>query len=508
MRIITNTNIIVDDFDYCKNFPKNTFIHFLTHFHQDHWFGLNQGWDYGPIYCSEITKTLILNKFPLVEEYIITLPLKQFHTLFLNDKPDLIVDVIFFDANHIPGSVMILFQGFMGTILHTGDFRFCERMIYDNEILYPKDNLMKKNFENSSIHIDELIFDNTYCNPCFVFPKSDVVFEMIKEIINKHKNKHIIIAMGALGKEDICAKLAEYFQTLIIISEEKMKQIKSLNFRTDLFTINKEEGWIEIISKKQRIKRLELEKNNNNLNNIICITTDFLMLEHKDPDGINFIVPYSLHSNYLEMETFIKSIKPSILKKLVVPFERFPQERNKNFDFLKSFMNYVNGLNKNGESSYSHLKKLHTDFFSLSSKYKCWMSQENQKYLRKKLGIPDKPDLSLRKRKIKSSEEINQMIELEKMFGKKEKHQSLEDIANNLMSTHNNLSIKSFMVSKRKEKPCVNQKFSLKTKKIEEKEKKLEFHSNKEEDYDQKILSLINDFVNSRSEQDNNKKSV
>ncbi len=40
MRVITNTNIIVDNFDYCKSYPKNTFIHFLTHFHQDHWFGL------------------------------------------------------------------------------------------------------------------------------------------------------------------------------------------------------------------------------------------------------------------------------------------------------------------------------------------------------------------------------------------------------------------------------------------------------------------------------------
>lgn len=227
------------------------------------------------------------------------------------------------------------------------------------------------------------------------------------------------------------------------------------------------------------------------------------MLEHKDPDGVNFIVPYSLHSNYLEMETFIKSIKPSILKKLVFPFERFPQERNKNFDFLKSFMSYVNSLNKNGESSYSYLKKIHTDFFSLSSKYKFWMNQENQKYLRKKLGIPDKPDISLRKRKIKSIEEINQMIELEKMFGKKEKHQSLEDIANNLMSTHNNLSIKSFIVSKRKEKLCAHENFPLKSKKIEEKDKKSECKK-KDEDYDRKILKLINEFANSRSEKKHN----
>jgi hypothetical protein len=44
MRIITNTNIIVDDFGYCKSFPPYTFIHFLTHFHADHWDGLTPLW--------------------------------------------------------------------------------------------------------------------------------------------------------------------------------------------------------------------------------------------------------------------------------------------------------------------------------------------------------------------------------------------------------------------------------------------------------------------------------
>ena len=40
MRVITNTNIIVDDFNYCKIYPKKTFIHFMTHFHADHYEGL------------------------------------------------------------------------------------------------------------------------------------------------------------------------------------------------------------------------------------------------------------------------------------------------------------------------------------------------------------------------------------------------------------------------------------------------------------------------------------
>jgi DNA cross-link repair 1B protein len=49
----------------------------------------------------------------------------------------------------------------------------------------------------------------------------------------------------------------------------------------------------------------------------ICITTDFLMLEHKNPDGENFIVPYSLHSNFKEMEIFVKAINPAILRVLI-----------------------------------------------------------------------------------------------------------------------------------------------------------------------------------------------
>ena len=65
-RVITNTNIIVDDFNFCKSFPKGTFIHFLTHFHSDHYEGLSPLWDYGDIYCSHMTKKFIINKFPKI----------------------------------------------------------------------------------------------------------------------------------------------------------------------------------------------------------------------------------------------------------------------------------------------------------------------------------------------------------------------------------------------------------------------------------------------------------
>jgi len=70
----------------------------------------------------------------------------------------------------IIGSVMILFEGYMGTILHTGDFRFTTNMITSLPLLYPPSK-QNPNREGCSIHIDELIMDDTYCDPAFQFPK-------------------------------------------------------------------------------------------------------------------------------------------------------------------------------------------------------------------------------------------------------------------------------------------------------------------------------------------------
>lgn len=67
MRLITHTNIIVDDFEICKDYPSNTFIHFLTHFHQDHWQGLTPLWNYGTIFCTEITSRFIKHSFPKID---------------------------------------------------------------------------------------------------------------------------------------------------------------------------------------------------------------------------------------------------------------------------------------------------------------------------------------------------------------------------------------------------------------------------------------------------------
>ena len=67
------------------------------------------------------------------------------------------------DANHIIGSVMILFKGYFGTILHTGDMRWSRKLLKTNHLLFNKDATLK-------MSVDELIIDNTYCDPIFDFP--------------------------------------------------------------------------------------------------------------------------------------------------------------------------------------------------------------------------------------------------------------------------------------------------------------------------------------------------
>ena len=229
-RVITNTNIIVDDFNFCKSFPKGTFIHFLTHFHSDHYEGLSPLWDYGPIYCTEGTKKFILHKYPKIKNIHAC---AFYERQCLEIKPDLFVDFWMFDAKHIPGSAMLLFKGYMGTILFTGDFRFNFSMVTENPVLFPPEKRGGFNKEDVvsqmrgiSIPVDEMIFDNTYCNKFFKFGLEGEILKMMIDIIERNSSKKLVyIAMGALGKHRILLQLARHFQTNIVVSAKQLEKI-------------------------------------------------------------------------------------------------------------------------------------------------------------------------------------------------------------------------------------------------------------------------------------------
>ena len=51
------------------------------------------------------------------------------HWIYLDETKKEGVSVVLMDACHCPGAVMFLFKGKMGTVLHTGDFRFHTSML-------------------------------------------------------------------------------------------------------------------------------------------------------------------------------------------------------------------------------------------------------------------------------------------------------------------------------------------------------------------------------------------
>jgi len=53
---VHGTPFIVDGFNFLD---ANVKSYFLTHFHSDHYCGLNSGFDIGTIYCTEITARLV-----------------------------------------------------------------------------------------------------------------------------------------------------------------------------------------------------------------------------------------------------------------------------------------------------------------------------------------------------------------------------------------------------------------------------------------------------------------
>jgi DNA cross-link repair 1B protein len=117
------------------------------------------------------------------------------------------------DACHCPGAVMFLFRGKMGTVLHTGDFRFSESML-ENPIMFPVSNFNAQK-RGISIEVDTLFLDNTFADPTYDFPAREEAYSGLKDIVKQHKDYRIFIFSYYLGKEEVFINLAQDFETLV-----------------------------------------------------------------------------------------------------------------------------------------------------------------------------------------------------------------------------------------------------------------------------------------------------
>lgn len=270
---LEGTTISVDNFR-----PDGTITHyFLTHGHSDHCTGLTPTWNYSVIYTTTITKKFILSKYKMEPNIFIELTVGErrimplVHDIYAENKnknknkktnkrkssqgkdeddiPTLSFAVTPIDANHCPGAVCYLFEGYFGKFLCTGDFRYKQGLFdqYDN-----------------IINCDRLYLDDTYCSPYYSHFLTDTeCANEIKNIINLPENDNckFLIAVDTLGKEPIFIQLSKLLKTLIVVAPPRYKRLKDLiDFDPDsherinisqYFTTDPENGFIFMVNKRE-----------------------------------------------------------------------------------------------------------------------------------------------------------------------------------------------------------------------------------------------------------------
>ncbi|CAL9702940.1 unnamed protein product [Knipowitschia caucasica] len=292
-KVIPHTPLAVD-FWQIRKCPGSR-LFFLSHMHSDHTVGLSSTWTNKPIYCSPVTATLLQLKLKVKEQWIHPLELGEPHLLPLDDIRKETMTVTLIDANHCPGSVMFLFEGYFGSILYTGDFRYTPSMLREPGL-------------RTNTTIDVLYLDNTNCDPNRTLPSRKTATQQIKEIIRNHPDHNVIIGLYALGKECLLVELALEFRSWVEVSVDRMETLRALEL-PDVFTTERGAGRFRVVNQSQISRHTVLQCNNEHPTLAILPTSRPLVSFHPNVH----IVPYSDHSSYQELEDFVSAIKPKSL---------------------------------------------------------------------------------------------------------------------------------------------------------------------------------------------------
>ena len=141
--------------------------YFLSHFHGDHYDGLNENFR-GPglIHCTGVTAALVQQELGVQPHLVRAYEIGETAEVCGGTR------VTFLDANHCPGAAMLLFQLADGTRhLHCGDMRYDPRMQDYGALVAARGK------------IDKLYLDTTYCHPKHLFPTQQDSIDQIADAV-------------------------------------------------------------------------------------------------------------------------------------------------------------------------------------------------------------------------------------------------------------------------------------------------------------------------------------
>ncbi|CAL8277436.1 unnamed protein product [Boreogadus saida] len=325
--VIPHTPLAVDFWQVRK--CPHARLFFLSHMHSDHTVGLTSTWSDRPIYCSPVSAALLKLKLQVKQQWIRPLELDEPYMLPLDDIGKERLTVTLIDANHCPGSVMFLFQGYFGSILYTGDFRYAPSMLREPCL-------------RNDIHIDLLYLDNTNCDPTRVLPTRQRATEKIKEIIRSHPDHNVVIGLYSLGKESLIVSLALEFKSWVEVSAERMETLRLLGL-PDVFTTDEGAGRLRLVEQRE-VCHTNMHKWNQVYPTLAILPTSRPAVPYH-PNV--HVVPYSDHSSYRELEDFISALKPAAMVPIVgtcLPGSftaLLPRKKRSDFLVPESVQNYM-----------------------------------------------------------------------------------------------------------------------------------------------------------------------
>ncbi|KAH9825253.1 hypothetical protein DFH28DRAFT_20588 [Melampsora americana] len=241
--------------------PIKSILYLLSHSHSDHTIGLNTFNDQDCyIYCSSITKDLILNLKTLKQrinsikkddeeeegedEYkfenlrsnsiLKALPMKKPIEIILrptlNPNQNQTCQLTLFDANHSPGSVMFLIQMWNKSILYTGDIRaepWWIESLTKESILAPFLDFNHFNHLKDHHHHPRIRLDNIYLDTSAllykksVLTKEQAILSTLRFMSLYPSHTIFFINTWTWGWEELLERISLHFQTLIHVDQYK-----------------------------------------------------------------------------------------------------------------------------------------------------------------------------------------------------------------------------------------------------------------------------------------------
>eukprot|EP00117_Sycon_ciliatum_P045561 scpid37331/ scgid32737/ DNA cross-link repair 1A protein; SNM1 homolog A len=310
---IPDTCFTVDAF--CYGSVEGCKAYFLSHFHSDHYQGLNKSFSH-PIYCSKSTGNLCISQLRVSPNLIQPLAMNETR----NIHGVLVTPV---DANHCPGSVIFIFQLPNGkTMLHTGDFRSSDSVIHNPHL--------------RGLRYDTIYLDTTYLDPKYDFPPQDACVEFAvrkaKEALANNPKTLIVSGTYSIGKERVFLAVAEALQSKVAVSAKKKAILDQLEWPelTSRLTTNWSEAKVHVLPMMQisfKGMAAHLEQHRAQYNCIVGFRPTGWTQSNKTSvhasgsampeilpsfrDGmILYGIPYSEHSSFSELKRFIQHFHP------------------------------------------------------------------------------------------------------------------------------------------------------------------------------------------------------